>query len=289
MTQSRRSVLGLLASVGLLGGVPSRVAEGQVARAVESEPGDGDTDAVEENDLSPPSTPALDFRDQKSTGGSVTVASATLAEGGFVVIVHDDEIVGVSTYLSAGRFEDVTIDLDRPLFESGTLTATIQTDTNGNRTFDATTVKLSCSQRDEESAVVSDTATVSLPQSQDAELVFRDQVVDEAIVVESATFPEGGFIALFAPQVGDPDIDDYVEIGVSDYFEPGHYEDITFGSGFPTESGECSAEVNALLIRDRDDNRDYEFSYHFPGTPDYPFIPPGDVSATLTKADCQSE
>ena len=284
MAQNRRSVLGLVASVGLLGGVPSRVAEGQVTHASESEPGRRDTDAVEENDHSPPSSPALDFRDQESTGGSVTVASATLTDAGFVVLVRDDEIVGVSAYLPAGRHENVEIALDRPLFESGTLTATIQTDTNGNGTFDATTVKLSCSQRDEESAVVSDTATVSLPTFQNAELVFRDQVVDESIVVESATLPQGGWISLFAENL---DSEEYVEVGRSEYLEPGRYDNVRLDIDYPTFGRPRRDEIHALLIRDVNNNREYEFRYHFPG-PDSPYYP-GSAFATLTKANCPSE
>ncbi|SEP18185.1 hypothetical protein SAMN04487948_11924 [Halogranum amylolyticum] len=149
-------------------------------------------------------------------------------------------------------------------------------------------MKLSCSQRDEASAVVSDTATVSLPTFQNAELSFRDQVINDTIVVESATLPDGGWVSLFAPNVESPDSNEYVSIATSDYLEPGRYDDIAFKTDFPTEPGECSADIIALLIRDVDDNRKYEFDYHFPG-PDFPYYPGGSATALVTKKGCSSE
>lgn len=201
------------------------------------------------------------------------------------MVVGEDEILGVSRYLAAGRHEDIDVRLDRPLLEAATLTATIQTDTNENGSFDATTVKLSCSQRDEESAVVSDTATVSLPEFPNAEITFRDQVVEDTIVVESATLPEGGWVTLFAPKAEEDYEDEYVSVNDSEYLEPGRYEDISIRGDFPTEPGECSAEIIALLIGDVEENHVLEFSYHFPG-PDLPYSPGGSATAVVTKADC---
>ncbi|MFC6726600.1 ferritin-like domain-containing protein, partial [Halobium palmae] len=102
-----------------------------------------------------PSMPSAMFADQTSDGSSVTVASASLPEGGFVAI-HDSSlldgnvlgsVVGVSEKLDAGTHSDVMVHLyaDVPgqdfggqssLEEDQTLIAMPHYDTNGNGTYD---------------------------------------------------------------------------------------------------------------------------------------------------------
>ncbi|MFB6172622.1 MAG: PGF-CTERM sorting domain-containing protein, partial [Haloarculaceae archaeon] len=78
-------------------------------------------------------------------GDSVTVASASLSDGGFVVI-HDstlvsdgatfDSIRGHSDYLDAGSHSNIEVSLDEPLTSDATVYAMPHLDTNGNQQDD---------------------------------------------------------------------------------------------------------------------------------------------------------
>jgi hypothetical protein len=89
-------------------------------------------------------TASLTFERQGSNGSVVTAQSVTLPEGGFVVVHNTgviegevvESIVGVSDHLSAGRHENVTVELDRPLNQSQRLVAVTYRDSNDNREFD---------------------------------------------------------------------------------------------------------------------------------------------------------
>jgi len=97
---------------------------------------DGDEAANEDAKAS------ITFDDQSFDGESVTVASATLPEGGFVV-VYDESLgrLGASDYLSPGTHESVTVELfEENSFRSAddwsdreevTLLATLHYDSNG--------------------------------------------------------------------------------------------------------------------------------------------------------------
>lgn len=69
---------------------------------------------------------SVTFEDQTARGTTVTVASATLSDGGFVV-VHDPQagfaVVGHSAYKQPGTHEDVRIPLDGRASSSGTYVA----------------------------------------------------------------------------------------------------------------------------------------------------------------------
>ncbi|OAQ54743.1 hypothetical protein HTG_04045 [Natrinema mahii] len=87
-------------------------------------------------------TASIDVRDQESDGDAVTVADVSLSEGGFVAVydgvavdADPDAVVGVSNSLAAGDHENVTVDLDEPLNESGPIVAVAHHDTDGNEAF----------------------------------------------------------------------------------------------------------------------------------------------------------
>jgi PGF-CTERM protein len=89
---------------------------------------------------------SVTFDDQSSNGEEVTVASATLSEGGFVTIhdstLQDDpfgSVRGTSEYLDEGDHSDISVTLDDPIEESGTLIAMPHLDTNGNEAYDFVT------------------------------------------------------------------------------------------------------------------------------------------------------
>ncbi|WP_084177331.1 DUF7282 domain-containing protein [Natrinema saccharevitans] len=87
-------------------------------------------------------TASIDFPDQESDGDAVTVADVSLSEGGFVAVYEGvavdadpDAIVGVSSSLESGDHENVTVDLEEPLNESGPLVAVVHHDTDGDEAF----------------------------------------------------------------------------------------------------------------------------------------------------------
>ncbi|PGF16845.1 hypothetical protein CP556_12430 [Natrinema sp. CBA1119] len=87
-------------------------------------------------------TASIDVPDQESDGERVTIEDASLSEGGFVAVYEGlavdadpDAIIGVSEYLEAGDHENVTIELDEPLEENGSIVAVTHHDTNDDGTF----------------------------------------------------------------------------------------------------------------------------------------------------------
>lgn len=107
-----------------------------------------------EEPLEPPANASVAIDDQTSDGTTVTVANASLPEGGFVVI-HESQslaegdalgsVIGTSAYLPPGTYEDLTITLfdvpgaefDRTALETDTaVTAMAHLDSNANETFD---------------------------------------------------------------------------------------------------------------------------------------------------------
>ncbi|AGB30873.1 hypothetical protein C488_03080 [Natrinema pellirubrum DSM 15624] len=88
-------------------------------------------------------TASIDFSDQESDGDAVTIDDVSLSEGGFVAVYEGvavdadpDAIIGVSSYLEAGDHENVTVDLEESLNESGPLVAVVHHDTDGDEAFE---------------------------------------------------------------------------------------------------------------------------------------------------------
>ncbi|QLK27175.1 hypothetical protein HYG81_06100 [Natrinema zhouii] len=87
-------------------------------------------------------TASIDVPDQESDGEQVTIEDVSLSEGGFVAVYEGlavdadpDAVIGVSEFLEAGDHENVTIELDQPLEESGSVVAVAHHDTNDDGTF----------------------------------------------------------------------------------------------------------------------------------------------------------
>ena len=85
--------------------------------------GDGDDTGDEEQ------TASVTFGDQDSDGSSVVVQSATLSDGGYLVI-HDESgaVLGHSAHLDAGEHSNVEITLDSSISSDQTLIAMAHTD-----------------------------------------------------------------------------------------------------------------------------------------------------------------
>jgi len=82
---------------------------------------------------------SMTVQNPSPTGGELTVDSASLSSGGFVV-VHDDDangaVLGTSGYLAPGTHSDVTIELDNPPSAGDTIVLVAHMDTNENQRLD---------------------------------------------------------------------------------------------------------------------------------------------------------
>jgi hypothetical protein len=92
-------------------------------------------------------TANVSIQRQTTDGSTVTVASTSLSDGGFVTI-HDgslldgatfDSVRGTSDYLEPGEHSDIQVSLDTPYDENGTAIAMPHLDTNGNEEYDFVT------------------------------------------------------------------------------------------------------------------------------------------------------
>jgi hypothetical protein len=98
----------------------------------------------------PTPSASIQFSDQQTDGSTVSVASVTLPQGGFVV-VHGEQYlqpqndpvtsaIGLSTYLPAGTHQNVTVALTNgSVQQRQTLVAIPSRDTNRNQTYDYVT------------------------------------------------------------------------------------------------------------------------------------------------------
>jgi flagellar protein FlaJ len=74
-----------------------------------------------------------------STGDALHVESASLSDGGYLVVYDDSAnstILGQTSYLEAGTHKDVTIPLQRPVESNRTVTVVAHRETGDNRIFD---------------------------------------------------------------------------------------------------------------------------------------------------------
>jgi hypothetical protein len=231
---------------------------------------------------------SVTFDDQSTGGKTVTVASVTVSEGGYVVI-HDsslldgavlESVIGVSEYLEAGSHEDVTVTLfDVPggefetsmLEEDQTLIAMPHRETNDNETYDFLTTEgeVDGPYTEDGEAVVDEAAiTVEAQQmpSGEAKTCFPRQESDgESVSLPYAELSEGGFVAIHDERLLDGKVFESV-IGVSEYLEPGRTEDVEVrlfegvpGGDFEGESLSDGAKLFAMPHFDSDGNETYDF------------------------------
>ncbi|SDJ35058.1 hypothetical protein SAMN05216226_102253 [Halovenus aranensis] len=229
---------------------------------------------------------AVQMRDQTTMGGSVTVDFARLDDGGFVTI-HDStlldgeplgSVIGVSEYLDAGTYENVTVSLDEELAENDTLVAMPHRDTDGDEscsfveseggadgpyTFDGGAVT------DAADVTVQGTATVS----------FSDQETDgTTVVVDTAMLDDGGFVTIHDSTLLDGDALGSV-VGVSEYLQPGSYEDLEI-----TLNEELTEDDTLVAMPHRDTDGDESYSFvESEGGTDGPYV--ADGSAVIAQAE----
>ncbi|MDS0259918.1 hypothetical protein NDI56_10985 [Haloarcula sp. S1CR25-12] len=115
--------------------------------------GDVAGDAADDNDTATNETATVSFENQTSDGTSVIVQNATVPRGGYVTIHNESlldgdavgSVVGVSDYLEAGEYDNLTVDLfdvpgaefnESELTENQTLIAMPHEETTGDETYD---------------------------------------------------------------------------------------------------------------------------------------------------------
>ena len=120
--------------------------------------------------------------DDQTGGESVTVAEATLPDGGFLVVYNDSGgIAGVSEYLDDGTHEDVTVQLSPTLERSQVVVAEARTD-DGDESFNASADAAYTNENDQP---VGETAYVTVEES------GEDDATGTETATETATATEG--------------------------------------------------------------------------------------------------
>ncbi len=215
------------------------------------------------------------LNDQTANGqaSSVDVASATLSQGGFVTI-HDgslldgdvfDSVRGTSDYLEAGSHEDISVSLDDPYTESGSIIAMPHTDSNDNEAYDFVS-----SEGGADGPYTSGGDAVVAPASltvRSASVTFEDQETEgDSLTVASVTMSQGGFVTIHDATVGDDAIGSVR--GTSSYLEAGTSEDVEVSLDTPVEA---SGQFFAMPHLDTDGDETYDF-VSSEGAADGPYV-----------------
>ena len=236
---------------------------------------------------------------QTTGGNSVVVDSVFVPEGGFVTI-HDasvtegavfDSVRGTSSYLEPGLHRDVTVTLDAPLNESGTLVAMPHRDTDGDEayTFVESEGSADGPYTADGSAVV-DTGDATVAAALDYETQESD---GRTITVERVDLSEPGFVAVHDPSLGAGDVFGSV-LGVSDRLAAGVHEDVTVT--LDTAANETQV-LTPMAHVDSNDDGNYTF-VESEGSEDGPFTADGGavvdsattlVTASVTASDQQTD
>ncbi|MBX0322365.1 hypothetical protein EGH21_04890 [Halomicroarcula sp. F13] len=220
--------------------------EGEFAEITVEEPG--------------PENASVVMDDQESDGTTVTVDELVLPSDGYVVI-HDSSlldgnvvgsVVGVSEYLEAGEYENVTVTLfdvegaefnETELTEDGTFVAMPHNETTGDETYDF----VSSDGADDgpfltDGDPVVDAANVTVagadeneteaPEDNETEAPAASVTLDDqssdgtSVVVTDVSVPEGGYVVIHDSSLLDGNVVGSV-VGVSEFLEPGEYDEVT--------------------------------------------------------------
>jgi len=81
-------------------------------------------------------TANVTFTDQRTNGSAVTVDEANLTDGGYLVVfAQNGTVLGNSSYLEPGTYENVTVSLDTQINGSQVVIAAPHMDTDGDQQF----------------------------------------------------------------------------------------------------------------------------------------------------------
>lgn len=246
------------------------------------------------------STASVVLENQTRDGRSVYVGSATLPDGGFVVLAERDsgDVVGVSLYLDPGTHEGKVTLRGVPgastnktrLGANTTLLATVHRDSDGDGRFDRL--------RDDGDApyvangtAVNDSASITVPQAerpQAANVTVTNQTTNgTTVTVDSVTLPDGGYVGVHRGGYNGSNATQSA-VGATEYLGPGTYENVTVpvGSAAVDHSGALtdSGRISVVVYEDTDGDRTFQY-VPSGGVEDQPYLADGEPvaeSASLT-------
>ena len=234
---------------------------------------------------------------QTRDGQSVFVTSATLPDGGFVVLEEagpNGSVVGVSLPLGPGTHEGrVTLrgvpgaaaNVSR-LGANTTLVATLHRDTDGDGRFDGLVASGTDGAYTANGTPVADRARVTVPPDErpttPAIALANRTTNGTTVTVESVTLPDGGYVGVHR---GPYDASNATSsaIGATGYLDPGSYENVTVTVGAvpgvnATESNR-TVRLSAVAYRDADGDRRFQYATSN-ASEDEPYVDDGPVNAS---------
>jgi hypothetical protein len=228
-------------------------------------------------------TATVTFDDQEGDGTTVTVASATLPEGGYLSVVNDsalddgnvtpDEVLGATAYLPAGENENVSVTLAEALAADASLAAVAHQETNqANDTANATLDFVTSNGTEDvpytdlNGTTVSDTANVTVADgpvdgNETATVTFDDQESDGSNVTVAATsLPDGGYVAIHDATLLQGNVVGSV-VGVSTYLPAGESENVSVTLDEPINESQTLIAMPHRETNQTDDipNATYDF------------------------------
>ena len=250
------------------------VSSGGSADAPYTEGGEAVVDSAQATVGEANETASVEFNNGTTDGETITIDSVTAPEGGFVAIhnlsLQDGNtlgsVIGVSEYVEPGTTEDVEV----TLFEGVEGTEFSQSELRNNSNIPLIAMPHEDTDDDEEYDFVEsngsddgpytadggalvDQAVVAVggEESETVSVDFDNQTTDgESVTIDSVTVPEGGFVVIHNASLQDGDALGSV-VGVSDYLEPGTYEDVEvelFEGVEGTEFNQSELEEDSTLI-----------------------------------------
>ena len=248
------------------------------------------------------SSASVTMRNQTvATGANVTVRSATLPEGGYIVLhgyalelagQREESAIAVSEYLEPGSYQNLTISVDNgvpgvysnqsQLNGSQNITAVVYRESNDNQRFERFTSDNDTGY-DPTNAAMS-TAFVEVERTQrsipTAKLRFTDQTTNgTTITVASTTLPDGGFVAIHDSSYLPPEnatVDSIIAVGR--YFEANESaKRVTIelydvpGQSFDQKRLGNDSTLVAVPYRDTNSNQQYDY-YRSDGIDDSAYV-----------------
>lgn len=234
---------------------------------------------------------SIAVENQTRTGKSVFVESATLPEGGFVVLEKPNgSVVGVSLPLAPGTHEGkITLrgvpgtgrNLTR-LGENTTLVATVHRDSDGDGRFDGLLAPGTDDPYLVNGTPVSDRARITIPEAErptTATVNFTNGTTNGTnLTIDSVTLPNGGYVGVHRGGYNGSNATESL-IGATDYLEAGTYENVTveIGTGVPGLNDSTrldSGRVSAVVYADTDGDREFQY-VPSGGVEDQPYLENG--------------
>jgi hypothetical protein len=241
---------------------------------------------------------SITLENQTRSGQSVYVSSATLPDGGFVVLKQpgpNGTVVGVSLPLTPGTHEGkitlrgvpgTGINQSR-LGANTTLVATLHRDSDGDDRFEGRLTSGTDENYTDNGTSVSDRARITIPDderpSRPSVTLTNQTTRGTNATVDSVTLSEGGYVGIHRGSYNESNATESL-IGATRYLEPGTYENVTVtvGAGVPGRNASAltdSGRVSAVVYEDTDDDRAFQY-VSSGGVEDQPALANGTPVAT---------